>query len=441
MELPKNITQVGEPDRSCKIYVEDYVMSYIKQLNRNAGDKEMAVGLYGIRKQEDGVTYLFFYGACRLNFLQRESRHLSQAVQQEAEEVRRKYFSQYFFLGYRILNGEMVEGFHICEQGVCRYIEGYAQFYEKNDSMLAFMLEDRKEAVQPEEFHQEKYDEVKKRQEERRQQNEGQAGHARLLSFGIKRWEAQKTKFAKNAEKALEKPSAETAKKNAENPSERIPEKSFRHMKYAAASVFVLLFVAGFATLNSDGTLDNLRAGFYEMIEQMNTQQLPDTMEVANNSAQAGSVVTEDKLTEALLQENAEAAQVVESGMNGNGEDSDAGEPTLEPASDPALEATPEPVSSPAPDPTPEPADEQAQEQPASEPTPEPTVAPTPEPTVEPTPEPTAEPVSYTIRRGDTLIGICLAQYGSDEMVAEVCNFNGIVDPDDIKEGQKILLP
>ena len=118
MELPKNVTQIGEPDRYCKIYVEDYVISYLKQQNIHAKDKERAVGLYGTRQEEAGVIYIFFYGACRLNFLQRESRHLSQAVQQEAEELRRKYFSQYTFLGYRMLNGEMVEGFHVCEQGV-----------------------------------------------------------------------------------------------------------------------------------------------------------------------------------------------------------------------------------------------------------------------------------------------------------------------------------
>ena len=145
MDLPKNITQIGETNPNCKVYVEDYVISYIKQLNRHAGDKEMAVALYGNRKEEAGVTYLFLYGACRLHFLQRESRHLSQAVQQEAEQQRQRYFSQYTFLGYRLLNGDMVEGFHICEQNVCRYISGYAQFYEKNDTMLAFMLEDRKE--------------------------------------------------------------------------------------------------------------------------------------------------------------------------------------------------------------------------------------------------------------------------------------------------------
>ena len=34
MELPRNITQVGETDRNCKIYVEDYVVSYMRQMNK-----------------------------------------------------------------------------------------------------------------------------------------------------------------------------------------------------------------------------------------------------------------------------------------------------------------------------------------------------------------------------------------------------------------------
>ena len=127
MDLPKNITQIGETNPNCKVYAEDYVISYMKQLNGHAMDKALAVALYGIRREEAGITYLFLYGAARLSFLQRETRHLSQAALQEIEKLRKKYFSQYEFLGYRMLDGEMVEGFHICEQSVCRYIAGYAQ--------------------------------------------------------------------------------------------------------------------------------------------------------------------------------------------------------------------------------------------------------------------------------------------------------------------------
>lgn len=395
MELPKNVTQIGEPDRYCKIYVEDYVISYLKQLNGYATDKEMAVGLYGVRQEEAGVTYLFLYGACRLNFLQRESRHLSQAVQQEAEELRRKHFSQYTFLGYRILNGEMVEGFHICEQGVCRYIEGYAQFYEKNDSMLAFMLEDRREEPRPEEVDQGKYEEVKKRQEERRQQSEEQSGQARLLPFGPGRSESGKRGLKKDAPGGF--------------------EKNLRKMKYTAAAVFAVLLVAGFAVMNGGTGLSDLRSSARQVVDQLTTQRLPDTMEVTNNKNQAGSIVTEDKLTDAIAKENESVLQAAGSGG--------VSLPSQTPG-----ETQPEGSAAPTEAPTPEPTEA---------PTPEPTEAPTPEPTEEPTPE----PVSYTVKRGDTLIGICLARYGTDKKVAEICSLNGISNPDDIKEGQKILLP
>ena len=47
MELPKNITQIGEADKHCRSYVEDYVVSYIKQMNGMAQNKDIAIALYG----------------------------------------------------------------------------------------------------------------------------------------------------------------------------------------------------------------------------------------------------------------------------------------------------------------------------------------------------------------------------------------------------------
>lgn len=168
MELPRNITQVGETDRNCKIYVEDYVVSYMRQMNRFAEQKEMTIALFGKMSVEEQITYCFVYGACAIQSISREVRHLSQAQNQEIEKSRKKYFPEQMFLGYQILNGEMIEGFRICDQNSCRYVKGYACFFEKNDTMLAYMLEARVEEAQPEMVEQDKYDMVKKRQEERR---------------------------------------------------------------------------------------------------------------------------------------------------------------------------------------------------------------------------------------------------------------------------------
>lgn len=383
MELPKNITQIGETNPHCKIYVEDYVVSYIKQLNQYAQDKKLAAALYGTRKEENGVSYLFLYGTGKLNFLQRESRHLSQAVLQEAEKLRKKHFSEYDFLGYCLLNGEMVEGFYVYEQGVCRYIAGYAQFYEKNDGMLAFMLEERQEEAKPEEVSREKYDEVKRRQEERRAQAERQTGRP----FG---------------------------KKDKPDGAERAKTGNLRRMQAAAAAVFALLCVTGLASMSGGEKIQDLQEAAKQFIAGLSQQMLPDAVEVSNGSAQVGTIVAEDKLTEAILKENS-AAQ--------NGQ-----EPTAPSNDKDRLTPTAQPTAVPTPEPT-------------AAPTPEPTAAPTPQPTQAPTAEPTAAPVSYTVKKGDTLIGICIKKYGSDTRVSEICNLNGISNPDNIKEGQKILLP
>lgn len=380
MELPKNITQIGETNQYCKIYVEDYVFSYIKQLNQYAQDKNIAVALYGTRKEEAGITYLFVFGTCKLNFLQRESRHLSQAVLQEAEKQRKKHFPAYDFLGYRMLNGEMVEGFYIYEQEACRYIEGYARFYEKNDQMLAFMLEERREEAKPEEVNQEKYDEVKKRQEERRAAAER---GVQAFSFIGKR---------------AQTPASAGRRRIVQNVN-------FARMKLAATAAFLLLGIVGLTIMGSGESLEDLQLATKQLLDSFGQKQLPDAV-AAGGSAQAGTIVAEDKLTDAILKEN-EAA-----GMK----PIETVQPTVSPT---ALPTT----------------------VPTAAPTPVVTAPPTPVPTAAPTPDPTAAPVSYTIKKGDTLIGICIKKYGSDARVAEICELNHIVNPDKIKVGDKILLP
>ncbi|MDE5747551.1 MAG: LysM domain-containing protein [Acetatifactor sp.] len=49
--------------------------------------------------------------------------------------------------------------------------------------------------------------------------------------------------------------------------------------------------------------------------------------------------------------------------------------------------------------------------------------------------------MSYVIQAGDTLIGISTRQYGNDSYVQAICDLNGIVNPDNIQIGQKIILP
>ncbi len=366
MELPKNITQIGETNPHCKIYVEDYVVSYMKQMNAMAVNKDMAVALYGTRREEGLVTYLFLYGACKVDFLQRETRHLSQAQQQEIERKRKKYFMDYQFLGYRLLNGEMIEGVHVCEQGICRYILGYAQFYEKNDCMLNFMLDVREE-IAPEMVSREKYDIVRERQEERRAIYEEQTA------------------------------------------SKQVPPASAGHMrkmKGVAAAVFVMLGAVGLASLSGDGGVERIKESAEQLMSSVMEQQLPDAIEAGSSQVKVDMLVAEDNLASAVLQENEELLSMesvaTESVVVESVETEQTPSESVKETGVPSESDVPENASAE---------------------------------------EVTAEPTSYTICPGDTLIGICVREYGSDARLSEVCELNRIANADEIEVGQKILLP
>lgn len=64
--LPKNIRQIGDRDDVVKLYVEDYVSTYLKRLYP-AGGQDLRVGLLlGTAETYEGVPYLFIDGALEM---------------------------------------------------------------------------------------------------------------------------------------------------------------------------------------------------------------------------------------------------------------------------------------------------------------------------------------------------------------------------------------
>ncbi|MCR5458639.1 MAG: LysM peptidoglycan-binding domain-containing protein [Acetatifactor sp.] len=51
------------------------------------------------------------------------------------------------------------------------------------------------------------------------------------------------------------------------------------------------------------------------------------------------------------------------------------------------------------------------------------------------------KPATYVVQAGDTLTGISIRNYGSEKYIGQICKLNSIKNPDEIKVGQKILLP
>lgn len=478
MELPKNITQIGEADRTCKVYVEDYVVSYMKQLCRQTEKKGLAIALYGKYTKEQSLSYFFIYGACQVLSINKEVRHLSQAQNQEVERLRQHYFPEYVFLGYHIFDGEMVEGMHIQEQDTCRYIKGYACFYEKNDSMLAYMVDNNPPDHEPEQFGQEKYDRARARQEERRSQYE------------------QKKAQPGNGASLSDKP----GKRPEKNVPDAAQAASMKMMRMSAVAVFAVLCLIGVAAITREGEAGTVGERARQLWAQLTDAQPEPGNEAQEGGAQeataevhnSGTLMAENSLADAILQENQEATAVsgqAVTGQPGQDEENGQGEAPLGqdeangrnetqpgqdegngqnevPGQDEAngqdgtqssresgdgqstgtngqgqaqntgqgLESGQESQSPEPLNPDTQPTEPQADAKPQEIPVQGPSIA-------EIEAQQQSQPVSYVIQPGDTLIGISTRQYGNDSYVKAICELNGITNPDSIQIGQKILLP
>ena len=70
IELPKNVRQIGDPEDRRKIYIEDYVITYLRRLAGEETLNSRVAILLGHTEQMDGLPYLFIRGAVGLKKLE-----------------------------------------------------------------------------------------------------------------------------------------------------------------------------------------------------------------------------------------------------------------------------------------------------------------------------------------------------------------------------------
>lgn len=262
MELPKNIVQIGKPDKTHKIFVEDYVVSYMKQLNKECGGKPIGLALYGKYFEENDCKYYFLYGAARVAGIEHRGPYLSAGEQEEIADIGRKYFGEYRFLAWCSLRGEPIEGFFVQTQGKGIQVDGYACFYEKNESMLNFMLQTgQKDGAE----------------------REPESAPAQPVGRG--EWKAEDVK------KTV--PAAPPARNSVKKKTE--------YMKVAVAAVFLVLCVVGITTLNDYEKLEDLQAAARQVIAGMTEQKLPD---VSMNNVSANTISENEVSANVSLTEN-----------------------------------------------------------------------------------------------------------------------------------------
>ncbi len=171
---PKHIRQIGEVQGDYKVYLEDYVATFIQQLRKQSELHTRRVVLIGNRQSdEEGVKYLV-YGAISCDVRRMEEGELlfSNEEQSALHESARKLFPACEVVGwavlespYNIISTEMMwssmedayekegklllyigedEEFpqpYVCEQYTIHSLDGFQIFYENNQGMQQYLIQ------------------------------------------------------------------------------------------------------------------------------------------------------------------------------------------------------------------------------------------------------------------------------------------------------------
>ena len=170
--LPKNIRQVGDTNGRERIYLEDYVGTFLKKYF--SAPEGRAAMLFGEFKWADGISYFFIRSAAAIHTMEPAPDHLvfDDAVWTEVHDVMEKYFKNQQILGwalslpgygedlneqiirahlnhfggndktlFRVNGQEKEETFYTYEGGTLRSTGGFYIYYEKNEPMQSYLID------------------------------------------------------------------------------------------------------------------------------------------------------------------------------------------------------------------------------------------------------------------------------------------------------------
>ncbi len=388
IRLPRNVRQIGSGEDKKKIYVEDYVMTYIGKLWDKPDQENTAGVLLGTVKCSEGITYIFISGAMTAEqvLFSGNSIIFSDETWTSLYENIKEYFNELEIVGWFLIRNdsaleideglykahvdnfagvnkvllladakEKEEEFYIYHNAALARQSGYYIYYEKNEYMQAYMVE-KKQGKPVEDGMQDKV-----------------IGNYRALIQEKKESNSQKRMVA-----AL----------------------------YSACTFLAVVVLAiGVTMMNNYDKMKGMEAALNSLTQNIlggkNNTKEGDQETVAAN-VKVEKVDGNIKPTETLAEESSPAETQTES--------------------EPATQAPTEPATEPQ------------QTQPEVQ-----TTSKVEEPT-----RAVMEPKAgtyYTVAEGETLTAISVAVYHTDTMVEAIKEANGIEDENKIYPGQEIYLP
>lgn len=467
---PKNIRQVGSPKGRHKIYMEDYVYTYLR--NQAQASRKCAAVLLGKSCVSRDIRYTFISGAveCGQAVFQFDSIYLDESFWEYIYAEGKEYFPDAMSVGWFV--GEQGEGmnlsatiesahrkyfagrdkvlmlmdaeeeeelFYIYEQGYLQKREGYYVYYEKNIAMQEYMIRKKEEQHQIEPILPEeeeplwKCPESDENLEEASQETEEEP--FTTMQEKDSEWESLYKEMREETIEEQQEPVSEKifVKSSMEEPISDAEKalQNYRHAMlekrghkverqnkrflYTAASFFMIAFcVVGITTINNYRKMQEVEDVLYVMKGENEKKSASD---LVVESVESGVTPIEEQGQQQEEQPQNSQEQPAEQQQSTDQQSTDQHSADQQQATGQQQEVT-----------TQQPATTQTQ----------PTATPdTQQPAA---PQPT-EPQYYTVQAGDTLESICLKIYQDKSKVAALCQANGIENGNQIQAGQKLILP
>ena len=435
LKIPKNVMQIGTGSPNVKLYMEDYVHTFLERCQ----GKETCLA-FGQQEEKDGIRYYLIYGVEKETDFRRGNFPYFQKLERIGK-IEKKEAAVRFWT----VRGEEIQ------------IGGYFIFYEQNEEMQAYMIAER-EQNRPAAVEEER---VMEAISDRREKRKAEAAADAARGITASRASAPNTASGrktvlsrlgalKAAAPTLNAASRKTAFGTAYQA--RLGSTGALFPKLCRIGCLVLLLVLVGTALTSVNQYPDMKA-----VSALLAGAVRNTKNETENTS-PGLIVEEtvgwnssDEMSQSVALDEAtqadDATGAANTAMNGEVTDNRTTDDSVMPDSVMSDSVMPDSVM---PDSimsdsvttdsvmadgqnavtTDADAESSTARQSAS--------ASDSFPQVQ---EALAHPESYQVQKGDSLIAISRRFYGTDEKVIEICRLNNIKDPNQIQPGQNILLP
>lgn len=409
LKIPKNVMQIGTGSPNVKLYMEDYVHTFLERCQ----GKETCLA-FGQQEEKGGIRYYLIYGVEKETDFRRGNFPYFQKLERIGK-IEKKEAAVRFWT----VRGEEIQ------------IGGYFIFYEQNEEMQAYMIAER-EQNRPAAVEEERVMEaISARREKRKAEAAADAARGITASRASAPNTASGRKTVlsrlgalKAAAPTLNAASRKTAFGTAYQA--RLGSTGALFPKLCRIGCLVLLLVLVGTALTSVNQYPDMKA-----VSALLAGAVRNTKNETENTS-PGLIVEEtvgwnssDEMAQSAALDEAtqadDATGAANTAMDGEVTDNRAADNVT------ADSATADSQNAVATDAD---AESSTARQSAS--------ASDSFPQVQ---EALAHPESYQVQKGDSLIAISRRFYGTDEKVIEICRLNNIKDPNQIQPGQNILLP